>query len=430
MRQAISDKVLGFGSSQQREQTGVRLRVVLIRGARGHERHALVVVGVERSAGGEARQVIRVRQQMPEDAHGISKRQPLQLGTERSSFQASLDLRRWPVRHAGPANERDHRHLHIEAQQPSFAVREHVLKRAEDDTKRRLIELMQRQPLAEQPVGREPLAHGGKMLACVEGACAITVRVEQISDDDVVGLLRGAHEAARVGGVEFEIRILGGGKILRLEELHCVHDFRHQFHRVGLELRIQRCRAERDARAHPEEQRALRIRMQQQRQMRLPILHVRRRRAAHLKTVVHTQRPLAVRVREHGDGRHHAFAVSDDAAARRHADDAQVGEQRPRARESAGNRDLELRADRGEQRVAQAHEQQCPFSSDEGNEHHSAQRGSERRTERVQGNNASNVAARDAGELHEMAEGSAHTEGGQNKRGRGDQQLGRKHGER
>ena len=129
---------------------------------------------------------------------------------------------------------------------------------------------------------------------------------------------------------------------------------------------MQAGRAESDARPQAEKQRAFRRRMQQQRDVRLPILQRRRHGASHLKPVVDAQRSVARRVLNHSDRGHDAFAIFNQAPARWNLDEPKVCGQREKERECAKQKPPPPAGEfRRERQIAKRNQNQRPFGSDE-----------------------------------------------------------------
>ena len=87
-------------------------------------------------------------------------------------------------------------------------------------------------------------------------------------------------------------------------------------------------RAKGDAGAGPEEQRTARRGMEEQGQMGLPALGERRRRAAHLKAIVHAQAAVPIGRLNDSHGPHHALTPGAKLCLGREPDEAQIGRQR------------------------------------------------------------------------------------------------------
>ena len=91
------------------------------------------------------------------------------------------------------------------------AVREGRGEGAHDAAQCRQVQLVQRQPLAEQAAGGQAFAHGGEVFARVEEGGAVLGRMKKVGHDDIVAVRRGADEPAGIGG---EVLAFGAGREL------------------------------------------------------------------------------------------------------------------------------------------------------------------------------------------------------------------------
>ena len=87
----------------------------------------------------------------------------------------------------------------IAADQPQRGVGKHVLKGPGNDLEGSGGELIQRQPLDDEAVGRETLAQTCVMLQRVQTARPGPVGEKQVLDNHVIGLAVGPKKAASVG---------------------------------------------------------------------------------------------------------------------------------------------------------------------------------------------------------------------------------------
>ncbi len=95
-------------------------------------------------------------------------------------------------------DESEHRRLEAVAGEHGPAVRKRDEERLDDAAKRVVVELMERQPLAEDAVRREPRMHGLEVLDRVERAGAAARRVKVVRDDHVVATVARPHVATGV----------------------------------------------------------------------------------------------------------------------------------------------------------------------------------------------------------------------------------------
>ena len=104
-------------------------------------------------------------------------------------------------------------------------------------------------------------------------------------------------------------------------------------------------RAQRDARAGAEEQGALRMRMQQERDVRLPPFGQGCRRPAHLQAVVHAQAAMPVCGAHDRHGSHHALAIRADISAGRQIDKPEIHGERESERSQKERQRTDHRTD-------------------------------------------------------------------------------------
>ena len=171
-------------------------------------------------------------------------------------------------------------------EQECLGLRKLFEERPDDDPQRRLIELMQRQPLAKDPARGQPGSHGGEMFPRVEKARPILPGVEQVSHNDIIPIRRGSDEPPRVRNSQMQPGPAGrdftGSCVLRVEERQRLQDFGHQFHAVHFQPGVRSRRAESDPGPRSKEERLPRTRAKENGQVRLPTLGHGRGGATHL----------------------------------------------------------------------------------------------------------------------------------------------------
>src|SRR5207302_7433163 len=112
---------------------------------------------------------------------------------------------------------------------------------------------------------------------------------------------------------------------------HDGDDFGKKFNALGQEIWISCACAQSDASAKSQNQRALRRWVKQKRNVRVAQLGNRRGRAAHLETIVHEERAIAIGRFSHGHSRHAALADFTQRTCRRN------GYQEERSRRGSKN---------------------------------------------------------------------------------------------
>ena len=141
-----------------------------------------------------------------------------------------------------------------------------VQERARDERELLARELVERQPLAEEAAGREVRRGGFVHLARVEAAGAGVPRDEQIGDDHVEALVGGGQVAPPVVDDDADVAALEHAAVPGAEvRARCGGHLGHQLDNRGLVEPERRAGAGADAGGQADEQRPVRIGMQQQR---------------------------------------------------------------------------------------------------------------------------------------------------------------------
>ena len=105
---------------------------------------------------------------------------------------------------------------------------------------------MKRKPLAEEPVRLQSIADGLEMFLRVKRSGSVLSRMEQIGEDHIVAIRRGADEAPSVRRAQGYARISLWSAIHRLELSHHLDHLRQKFHAIHLQPRMDSGRPERD----------------------------------------------------------------------------------------------------------------------------------------------------------------------------------------
>ena len=88
-------------------------------------------------------------------------------------------------------------------QQPGLPIRKNLQERADDNAQDVFVELMQREPLAEQAAGRESLSDRAKMFERVKRTRAVPRRMKEVGHDHIIPRAGCANETAGVGDEHF-----------------------------------------------------------------------------------------------------------------------------------------------------------------------------------------------------------------------------------
>ena len=160
---------------------------------------------------------------------------------------------------------------------------------------------MQREPLAEQALGRESLADRAKMFDRVEKTRSVAPGMKQVRHNHIIPRAGRTNETAGISDEHVPGRRALRRKVEGRKLRHDLDHLRNEFDAVTVQAGIKAGRAESNARPQAEEQRAFRRGMQEQREVGLPILQRRRNSASHLKTVIDAQRAVPGRVLDHRD---------------------------------------------------------------------------------------------------------------------------------
>src|SRR5262245_59391926 len=97
-------------------------------------------------------------------------------------------------------NQAEHRGVEAVRREHRPAVRIHTEEAAYDAAQRAEIELMQRQPLAEQAALGQAILDGCEVLYRVERSRSAACRMEVVGDDHVITIARGTGETPCIRG--------------------------------------------------------------------------------------------------------------------------------------------------------------------------------------------------------------------------------------
>ena len=199
---------------------------------------------------------------------------------------------------AGMSDQRDRGFPGAEVPPPERCLREDIEERRGDAVEPGFGDLIQGYPLTVQPARRQHSPHRLETLARVERRLSAPPGDDEIADDDIEALARRADVAPRVFGQHPGARIRQHVEVGVAKPIaRGVDDLGHELERQRLADRMKPDRAERNGRAETEKCDALRLRMQQQRNVPLQALVTGSMGAPEHVEIVQLDPSMAIRVR-------------------------------------------------------------------------------------------------------------------------------------
>ena len=149
------------------------------------------------------------------------------------------------------------------------------------------------------------------MFERVKRTGAVTRRMKQIGHNHIIASRCRAHEAARIGQVQFQSRLPAGSKILRLEARHDGEHFGKEFHAIAFQVRVEAGRSKSNPRAQSQKQSACWRGVKKKRNMGVAVLRIGGQCSAHLKAVVDPKRFVGGDILNDRNRIHDPFPVLD-----------------------------------------------------------------------------------------------------------------------
>src|SRR5262245_11876973 len=137
-----------------------------------------MIVCIERRGAGKVSQCFRASDVAAEQGQRSVEAGFLHSRAEGFVAESAFEPVRRELQRLQSSDESEHGDIHVEVKEKRVRVREDILKGSDDDAQRGLVELMKREPLAEQAAGREPLADGVEVFARVKETRAVLTRVK------------------------------------------------------------------------------------------------------------------------------------------------------------------------------------------------------------------------------------------------------------
>src|ERR1051325_87998 len=157
------------------------------------------------------------------------------------------------------------------------------------------------------------------MFARIKKRGPVLRRMKKVRDNDIIFIRRFTNETPRIGDLDRDIRgVEWRTGWVRKKVRNDRDNFRKKFDSIRMQVWVRGAGAERDASAESQDKRAPRIRVQQQRNISVPQFRNRRRRSAHLETVVHKKCAVPVRSLSDADRGHATVANFANGRTRLH----------------------------------------------------------------------------------------------------------------